>query len=313
MRRNTDGSVLRQVTSQVRAGRFDVVHVHLFRALMWGRLAARLAGVATVVATEHSLSPAGLERRPATTAVRALYRAAELLGDHTVAVSRSVAQELASLGIRSDRVSVVPNGVDLRAHAFDPGARQRIRRQLGVPPGSRLLGTVGRLDVDKGISALVESVDGLLGDRVHLLIVGAGPLRDWLEAEVARRGLQRYVHITGARSDVPPLMSAMDCLVSASPAETYNLVVVEALACGLPTVHVSAPALVELSDQGNPLARHAPNNGPGLRAAIAAAVREPTGPRIAPASLERLDVATISGQIDDVYRQAARPSRGRPE
>ncbi|BFO21647.1 hypothetical protein SHKM778_80350 [Streptomyces sp. KM77-8] len=83
----------------IRAGGYDLVHTHLYRACVYGRLAARVAGVRAVVATEHSLGDTQMEGRRLTTGVRALYLASERLGSATVAVSPTVADRLKRWGV----------------------------------------------------------------------------------------------------------------------------------------------------------------------------------------------------------------------
>lgn len=84
---NRDLSALPRLVRLIRAGGYDLVHTHLYRACVYGRLAARLAGVRAVIATEHSLGNSQMEGRQLTAGVRALYLASERLGSATVAVS----------------------------------------------------------------------------------------------------------------------------------------------------------------------------------------------------------------------------------
>ncbi|OSC62263.1 glycosyl transferase, partial [Streptomyces sp. 4F] len=91
---NRDLAALPRLTRLIRTGGYDLVHTHLYRACLYGRLAARLAGVRAVVATEHSLGDSQMEGRPLTPGVRALYLAGERLGSATVAVSPTVADRL---------------------------------------------------------------------------------------------------------------------------------------------------------------------------------------------------------------------------
>src|SRR5262245_47443341 len=102
MRGNRDLSAVGKLARLMRAGRFDVVHTHLYRACVYGRLAARLAGVRHVVATEHSLGDGIVEGRPTTRAVRSLYLASERLGHTTIAVSDAVAERLRAWGVRDE-------------------------------------------------------------------------------------------------------------------------------------------------------------------------------------------------------------------
>lgn len=96
---NRDLTALPRLVRVIRSGGYDLVHTHLYRACVYGRLAARLAGVRAVVATEHSLGESQLEGRELTSGVRALYLASERLGRTTVAVSPTVADRLRGWGV----------------------------------------------------------------------------------------------------------------------------------------------------------------------------------------------------------------------
>ncbi|MEV5611050.1 glycosyltransferase [Streptomyces sp. NPDC052225] len=249
---NRDGRALPRLTRLIRGGRYDVVHTHLYRACLYGRIAARMAGVRAVVATEHSLGTAQIEGRPLTSGVRALYLAGERLGRATVAVSPAVAERLHRWGVAPHRVHVVPNGVDVAAFAFDPAARAATRHELGLPAGAFVLGGVGRLVPGKRFDVLIAALRDLPHD-VHLLLVGTGPEEESLRQAARRAGVHDRVVLAGERphtaatgTDLPALMSAMDVLASPSVDEAFGLAVVEAQASGLPVVHVSCPALDDL-------------------------------------------------------------------
>ena len=79
-------------------GRYDVVHTHLYRAQIYARPAARLAGTPVVVTTEHSIGETHIERRKMTSGVRGLYLGSELFSDATIAVSDVVRERLVRLG-----------------------------------------------------------------------------------------------------------------------------------------------------------------------------------------------------------------------
>ncbi|CAM5243025.1 hypothetical protein SVIOM342S_10554 [Streptomyces violaceorubidus] len=120
---NRDLSALPRLARLIRTGGDHLVHTHLYRACLYGRLAARMAGVRAVVATEHSLGDSQMEGRPLTPGVRALYLAGQRLGSATVAVSPTVADRLRRWGVPAPRIEVVPNGIDLERFRFDPVLR----------------------------------------------------------------------------------------------------------------------------------------------------------------------------------------------
>ncbi|WP_231632300.1 glycosyltransferase, partial [Streptomyces clavuligerus] len=196
---NRDLRALPRLTALIRHGRYDLVHTHLYRAGVYGRLAARLAGVRAAVATEHSLGEAEIEGRPLTGATRALYLATERLGSATVAVSRTVEGRLRAWGVAGDRIHVVPNGIDAARFRFDPRARAAVRAALGIPPGAFAVGGVGRLVAGKRFDVVVHAVAVIPG--VVLLIAGDGPERPALEALAARLGAADRIRFLGECPD----------------------------------------------------------------------------------------------------------------
>lgn len=238
-----------RLARRLRRLRPDVVHVHLLAAQLWGIPAARLAGVRTVVSTEHSLMADTIENRPLTPTLRRLYLLLERLSTRTVAVSAETRERLVAWGVPPERIEVVPNGVDVAALAFRPAARTRLRGELGLGDEVEVLGAVGRLEPVKRFPQLLRAVaPGLAAGRRELVVVGDGPLRAQLEAEARSLGVADAVHVLGPRSDVADLLCAVDVLVSPSWDETYGLAVVEALAAGLPVVFAACPALDALPE-----------------------------------------------------------------
>jgi glycosyltransferase involved in cell wall biosynthesis len=300
---NTDLGALPRLTRLVRAGRYDLVHVHLYRACLYGRLAARLAGVRAVVATEHSLCDGMIEGRRADRAgVRALYLAAERLGRMTVAVSPTVAAQLSAWGVPRRRLTVIPNGIDAAAFAFDPDARDRVRARLGLAPGTPVVGSVGRLAAPKHAERLLEAVAGL--DGVTLVLVGDGESRAGLERRARELGIAGRVVFTGESRDVRAMYSAFDVFATASPRETFGLAVLEALAAGLPSVYVRCPAVEDRTDV--PGALRVASEPAALRAAIAEGLAR-RGPRT-PAAPPDYDIAAVARRVDELY-DSLRPDR----
>jgi glycosyltransferase involved in cell wall biosynthesis len=244
MRGNRDLGALPRLVRLIRAGRFDVVHTHLYRACVYGRIAARLAGVRQVVATEHSLGPTVIEGRPITRGVRLLYRATERLGQHTVAVSGAVEGYLRDWGVPGARITVIPNGVDAAELAFDPARRAAVRADLGIAADAVVVGGLGRLEPTKRFDRLIRAVAAIPG--VSLLLVGTGSAHRDLVDLAAELGVSDRTVFAGASAHARDMLCAMDVFVSPSDAETFGLAVLEALAAGLPVLYASCPPLAEL-------------------------------------------------------------------
>jgi glycosyltransferase involved in cell wall biosynthesis len=299
MRGNTDVSVLPRLVRLIRAGRFDLVHTHLYRACVYGRAAARLAGVRHIVATEHSLGERYIEGRRVSPAVRRLYLACERLGQMTIAVSQVVARRLVAWGVPASRVEVIPNGIVSSRFAFDPVQRARLRARLGIAPGRFVVGSVGRLVPGKRIDLMLRAVHGYPG--LTALVVGEGPQRPALSA--LAEDLDIDAIFVGERLDVPGLLSAMDVFVAPSAEETFGLGIVEALAAGLPVLYVACPALDDLPPGAVPGAHRLPVDPDALAPALAATVGNGAH-RLSPApALERYDMARIAARTNALYRR----------
>jgi glycosyltransferase involved in cell wall biosynthesis len=243
MRSNTQVGALTPLVRLMRQGRYDVVHVHLYRACIYGRIAAKLAGVPVVVTTEHSVGDTHIERRRKTAGVRALYLATDTLSDATVAVSPAVRERLIRWGVRAGKITIIPNGVDFDSLRYDEEAGERVRAELGLSPTDYVIGVLGRLDPNKRYDLVIRAAASLLTPSCKLLLVGDGEERVGLEELVQAHGLEDRVVFAGERQDVRAVLSAMDLFVLSSAEETFGLVVLEALAAGLPVLYTQCPAL----------------------------------------------------------------------
>ena len=309
MRGNRDPAGVPRLVRLMRRGRFDLVHTHLFRAGVHGRVAARLARVPVVIATEHSLNARLIEGRPASAGVRALYLTTERLGHATIAVSAAVARRLSAWGVPPDRIMVVPNGIDAEALRYDPARRREVRRRLGVAPDAFVVGAVGRLVPTKRFDLLVWALGGVPG--AVLMLVGGGPERAALEAQARDLGLATRVLFTDEYSDVAKALSAMDVLAAPSPEETFGLAVLEGLAAGLPVLYTACPALQELPAAAAPGARRLPSDATAFRAALAAEMARGSRRLLPPPAVANYDAARVAGRIDEIY-SSMRRKLGRP-
>ncbi|REK86323.1 glycosyltransferase [Streptomyces inhibens] len=323
---NRDLTALPRLTGLIRGGGYDLVHTHLYRACVYGRIAARLAGVRAVVATEHSLGDAVIEGRRLTRGVRTLYRATERLGAATVAVSDTVAARLRRWGVPERRIHVVPNGIEAHRFGFDPAARALVRTRLGLPLDAFVVGGVGRLVPGKRFDVLVRAVTQLPG--VHLLLAGEGPEREMLRRMAEQFGSGDRIHLLGERGgavgpvaddrpgagpDIPGLLAAIDVFVSPSPDEAFGLAVLEALASGLHVLYGSCPAVDELPQDQAPGARRFSPGVHELATALRELRRHGPGRLPVPPVVRRYDITRSAEALMSVYEQAvaAAPARWR--
>lgn len=227
----------------LRRHRPALVQSFLFHANLLTRLAAPAAGSPWVLGGIRVA-----ERRKCWHLT--LDRMTSRLACGSVCVSRDVMRfSVERGGLDPARLTAIPNGVDPSRFDVSPADRA----SLGVPGDAFLALAVGRLDVQKGLPDLLDAVERAAADApaLRLAAAGDGPLRGWLESEVAARpGLAGRVRLLGRRDDVPALMRAADLLVHAAHWEGMPNVVLEAMAAGLPVVATAVEGVDELVAPG---------------------------------------------------------------
>jgi glycosyltransferase involved in cell wall biosynthesis len=239
----------RELAAQIREIRPDVVHTH---GQIWYKatLAARLAGVPRIVHTDHGRPPG-----PEPWILRMMERRAARRVNAIVAVSQSLADQVATSYGAASRLCVVINGVDTELHApcADDGS---VHEELGLAPGTPLIGSIGRIDPIKGYDVMIDAFARLLahwdgGPAPVLLVVGYGTEYDSLRAHAERIGIASHVRWLGWREDVARLHAAFTIFTQSSRSEGTSLSLLEAMSAGLcPVVtdvggnaHVLGPAL----------------------------------------------------------------------
>jgi len=135
---------------------------------------------------------------------------------------------------------------------FRPGGRAAARRTLGLGSDERVLLYVGRLDREKNLEFLVDSVARVRHPGLRFVLVGRGTQADSLRRAAAARGLANRVEFRGGvpPESLPTYYRAANAFVFASTTETQGLAVLEAMACGLPVVAVRASGIEEVVTDG---------------------------------------------------------------
>ena len=151
-------------------------------------------------------------------------------------------------------VSVVPSPVDLERYKEKDS--KRIRQEFGLDKYELLL-YIGRVAKEKGLDLLVNAFARVIAERpqARLLLVGGGPYRRALESLVKRHGLTGKVIFTSAvpHGEIPDYAAAADLFVFTSLTDTQGLVLVEAMAAGVPVVAVEAPGPIDILAGGGGL------------------------------------------------------------
>ncbi len=292
-----DPVVVPRLARLLRAWRPDVVHTHLhtlkyaWPASLPSRRPPRVVHTLHNVA-EHEIEASG----------RALQRVAFRAGVRPVAIGDAVATSIRDLyGI--EPAATIPNGIPVAQFAPPPGARERLRAELGVPPNARVAISVGRLNPQKNHALLLDAFARVRPDA-WLLVAGDGDLRPALEAQAAALGLAARVRFLGSRRDVPALFAASDAMVLASSWEGNPLVVMEAMAAGLPVAATSVGCVPELVSSAT--GRLVPaGDATALAVAIDHVLDPAHGPALGAAglrvALDRFDAAAMARRYADLF------------
>jgi glycosyltransferase involved in cell wall biosynthesis len=166
--------------------------------------------------------------------------------------------------ITPERVSVLPNGVDVQEWQPDGAARARMRRELGVGDGEFVWFTAGRLERVKDYPTMILAFMGLT-DSARLVIAGAGSEEYPLHRLVNALGLQNRIHFLGFQPDILPWMQGADGFVLSSLWEGLPVCLLEAAACEVPCVATSVPGTREVVVDGATGFLTRPDNPASLR------------------------------------------------
>jgi glycosyltransferase involved in cell wall biosynthesis len=225
----------------------DIVHTHNPKPGLYGRVAARAAGVPGVVNTVHGLYASPEDPTSRRALVYALERAASLCSGAELVQNSEDFDVLARLGVPRDKLVQLGNGVDLRRFrpAADGQARQQARQQaradLGIDGDAVVVGTVARLVWQKGfreLFAAAERVRGAHPDIVFVVVGGSDP--DKADAispeELAAARRRGRIVFAGSRDDMERVYPGFDLFVLPSHREGFPRSAMEAAATGLPVI-----------------------------------------------------------------------------
>ena len=218
----------RELRKLLRGERFDLVHAHVYSSAAASALATLGTGLPLVV-TEHT--EALWQGRGGRLFSRWMYRRVA----HVIAVSDAIRRRLIERDdVPAAKITVVPNSV--------PPAREAHGDALPLPAESAgegpLVGVVARLQPEKGVAGFLKAAAHVAKElpAARFAVVGDGPLREELLALAGRLGVRDCVLFLGFRPDAQAILGLMDVVAVPSVSEGTPLVVLEAMAAGIPVV-----------------------------------------------------------------------------
>jgi glycosyltransferase involved in cell wall biosynthesis len=178
--------------------------------------------------------------------------------DFVIAISRVIEKNLLETHpLRPEQVGIIHHGIDMARFVPDAERRQRLRQELGLAGHETLVGIVGRLTESKGHLQFLEVARRILPEfpDTRFVIVGEASRGEDEEANaildrIEQAQLGDRMILTGYREDVPDLLGAMDLFLFPTHAEAFGLVIVEAMAMGLPVVSADCDGVPDIVQNG---------------------------------------------------------------
>jgi len=248
----------------------DVIHGYLFGPNLYAVLVGRALRVPVVAVAKRNVDAFETPRQAAVQ--RWVHRRAT----HVTAVSEAVARTVTAMGVPRERVTVIPNGVDVARFG---GIADR--SAFGAADGAPVIGSVGCLAARKDQATLVDAL-ALLASRgvpFRAALIGEGDERPALEARIRRAGLEPRIRLLGERNDVERLLPAMDVFVLSSREEGIPNALLEAMAAGRPAVATAVGGTPEVMRDGETGWMVPPGSPEALAGALERALADPAEAR----------------------------------
>ncbi len=252
---NLDMAVIFRIASYLKQQQPDLVHTHGVRANFCGRTGARLAGMKHIVTTIHSRVSMDYPTQWGNWFFSLVDRLSSPMAEHLICVSHQLKMYLVQQGIPAHKMSVIHNGIDaVPFRRFSAEDAAEIRAEWNIQPHQKVIGAVGRLVPIKGYDVFLKAAQKVK-DRFPeavFMIVGEGPCLDSLQELARKLKIHEQVLFTGFQENIPAFFSMMDVFVISSFTEGGPIVLLEAMAAGVPAIATRVGGVPEvLVDQKN--------------------------------------------------------------
>ena len=248
-----DARILIPLVRQLKQERPDILHCHLVRANLYGRIAAKMAGIPVVISTLRNIEEYMQRGDSLSRTVCHFERVTARWVSKYIAVSEAVRQEaIKRLHLPPTKIVTILNAIDLTPYSRKSTDRATVRTEMGIRPDDIVVSSVGRLHPQKNYPFFLKTAEMIRAKfpSVRFVIIGDGKERPALESMIADLGLQDAVLLPGFRPDIPHILQAFDIFVLPSLYEGLSRALMEAMAAGLPCVVTDVGGDAEAVVQG---------------------------------------------------------------
>lgn len=242
--------------------------------------------------------------------------------DKVICISQAVQSSLlkyalehfnkATASTLTKRLSIIYDGMRYQQKRIAPDI---LRKELGIPYGSKVIGIVGQVIPEKGVSEFVEAANLIHkeNDRAHFLVVGEDPYHsrnflNQIKTRVAKLGLAEHFTFTGFRKDAVDMFHVMDVSVLASWQEAFGRVILESMITGVPVVATNVGGVPEIIENGKSGILIPKKNAEAIANGVMTVLNMPENDRISMAvegrrSMMRFSIDAHVEQIQAVYEE----------
>ena len=281
----------------IRSHPVDVLHTYLFGFHLFAGVPARLLKIPVLLSSRREIPHWQKGRH------RWLEKAGNLFVDRVVSCSKAVEKwTLEKEGIPRKKALTIYNGVD--GGRFDPDrAQSSLRQEFHIPSEAPLVGTVANMATEKGYPYLLEAARLILKKmpQTWFLFVGFGPLEREIKDKAQKISGHEQIIFTGARTDIPNLIGAMDVFVLASVMEGFPNVLLEALAMAKPVVATEVGGIPELIESGQQGVLVPSRDGKALAEAVLSVLKDPQARTMGRRGAEKIRKSFMLERMLDQY------------
>lgn len=227
-------------------GPYAIVHSHTYFNSGLVVMAAKKVNVPCCISHSHSIERPG-DRKAIKKIVYTFYRfLLRRYSDKLCACSQSAGEYVFGKKIFEQKGIVISNPIDLEKFAYSKHDREQLRKKFNIDAHSIILGNVGRVVSGKNQRFLIDIMKILNNEKYTLLLVGDGPQREQLENYARKQGVSKKIIFAGEQKNIRPYLSAMDVFLMSSKHEGLGIVLIEAMANGLPCIYEDSAIVDEI-------------------------------------------------------------------